>query len=163
MTVAISCNVAVMFFYFSLPLLSSIAFFVAITEFLFFLKIVGFFKSVILLKNTFVFKHFHFFSHKLKVIWIKFSYYYQTYQVFMFFLTQVQSDMNQVFILLNFFQLKNGTLSCFQDLSWILSERERERERKRNCLAIFKNICLGIAFYNKTTRSLNIFWKWIRC
>ena len=38
-TVAILCNIAVMFFYFSLPLLSYIAFLVAIAEFLFFLKI----------------------------------------------------------------------------------------------------------------------------
>ena len=53
--VAILCNIAVMFFYFSLPLLSYLAFFVAITEFLFFLKMVGFFERVILLKNTFVF------------------------------------------------------------------------------------------------------------
>ena len=132
-----------MFFYFSLPLLSYIAFFVSITKFLFFLKIVGFFESVILLKNTFMFK------------------------TFSFFLTQVQSNMNQVFILLNF----------FSDLLSILSERERQRERererkrerqrirereretkrKRNCLTILKNICLGIAFYNKTTRGLNIF------
>ena len=37
------------------------------------------------------------------------------------------------------------------------TERERETKRKRNCLAILKNICLGIAFYNKTTRDLNIF------
>ena len=37
------------------------------------------------------------------------------------------------------------------------TERERETKRKRNCLAILKNICLGIAFYNKTTRGLNIF------
>ena len=61
-TVAILCNIAVMFFYFSLPLLSYIDFLFAITDFLFFLKIVRFFESAILLKDTFAFKHF-IFSH----------------------------------------------------------------------------------------------------
>ena len=118
-----------MFFYFSLPLLSCIAFFVASTEFLFFLKIAGFFESVILLKNAFVFNHFLFFHIISK---------------------QYEASFHPTKIFST--QERDHKLFSRPFMSFI-----RDRERRRKCLTIFKNICLDIAFYNKTTGSLNIF------